>query len=474
MEIEQVKSKFAHAGNEAAALACIFKDATNYFEVEAKLSEQDFLTPHHRALWTIIKTLMRADVMILDLASIMNQASVLKIEENIGGYDYVSSLFEKSVDPANIHFYIERVADASTKYQVIQAADEISDLTERNKTLTGETLTAADVVDFSQNKFLQIAINSERGTEAENLSDGIEEMLAEVIANPTNIRGLSTGFERLDEAINGLEAGTLTVVGARPKVGKSTFLLNSAINIAYKTSTPVLYIDTEMSIREQRMRLISILSGVDEKKIKNGTFYDDEADREAVDEARRVAESGMILHKYYPDFTAEAVSSITRKYHHQYGVRCLLFDYIKLPDADLQHIGNVKEHQALGYLCVALKNLAGQLNIPVMTAAQIGRMGANKGHITASEFADSDRMLRYANTLLGLSQKTKKETETLAEEFGNEAVLGMGSHRLQILDTRAGGTNFTGIDINFRKKVLTMREAEVQITELKPATLEEE
>ena len=474
MEIEQTKATFAHAGNEAAVLACVFKDVTNYFEVEAKLDDRDFLKPHHKALWTIVKTLMRADVTTIDLAAIMNQASVLKIEESIGGYDYVSSLFEKSVDPSNIQFYIGRVTDASTKYQIMQAADEISTLTERNRTLTGETLTAADLVDFSQDKFLEIAVNSERGTEAENLADGLEEMLAEVIANPNAARGLNTGFERLDDAINGLEPGTLTVLGARPKIGKSTFLLNTAIHIACRQGTPVLYIDTEMNIREQRMRLVSILSGVAERDIKNGTFYNNEADREAVEEAKRIALSGMILHKYYPDFSAEAVSSVTRKYHHQHNIGCLIFDYIKLPDADLQHIGNVKEHQALGYLCVALKNLAGQLNIPVFTAAQIGRQGADKGRVTASEFADSDRMLRYANTLLGLSQKTRKEIRELEEEFGSEQVIRMGTHRLQILDTRAGGTNFTGLDINFRKKVLTMKEADVQVTELRPAEAEEE
>ena len=474
MQIEETKNRFAHPGNEAAVLACVFKDITNYFEVEAKLDDRDFLKPHHKALWTIIKTLMRADVTTLDLAAIMNQASVLKIEESIGGYDYVSSLFEKSVDPSNIQFYLGRVTDASTKYQIMQAAAEISTLTERNRTLTGETLTAADLVDFSQDRFLEIAVNSERGTEAENLADGLEEMLAEVIANPNAARGLNTGFERLDDAINGLEPGTLTVLGARPKIGKSTFLLNTAIHIACRQGTPVLYIDTEMNIREQRMRLVSILSGVAERDIKNGTFYNNEADREAVEEAKRIALSGMILHKYYPDFSAEAVSSVTRKYHHQHNIGCLIFDYIKLPDADLQHIGNVKEHQALGYLCVALKNLAGQLNIPVFTAAQIGRQGADKGRVTASEFADSDRMLRYANTLLGLSQKTRKEIRELEEEFGSEQVIRMGSHRLQILDTRAGGTNFTGLDINFRKKVLTMKEADVQVTELRPAEAEEE
>jgi hypothetical protein len=145
----------------------------------------------------------------------------------------------------------------------------------------------------------------------------------------------------------------------------------------------------------------------------------------------------------------------------------VIFDYIKLPDADLQQIGKVKEYQALGYLCVALKNLAGQLEIPVLTAAQIGREGANKGRVTATDFADSDRILRYANTLLGLAPKTQDEMKKLEEEHGRDSAIAMGTHRLQILDTRAGGTNFGGIDMYFRKQILTMQEARVQLRDLR-------
>ncbi len=467
MDLEQAKARFAHAGNEAAVIACVLKDATNYFEVDSKLSDRDFLTPHHKAIWTILKTLVRAGVITLDTSSILNQASAMKLEEHIGGYDYVSALFDKSIDPANIDFYIQRVLDASVKIKVIQAVQDIGDLTEQNRTLTGETLTAGTIVEHAQQQFLQISVESEKGSEAVNIADGIPELLEEVTSRPTSVRGLATGFRLLDEAINGLEPGTLTVLGARPKVGKSTILMNWAMHIAYTVKVPVLILDTEMSTREQQFRILASLSGVTEREIKNGTYVEDPMSVEAVNGAVKILESGLILHKYYPDFTPEGVASLTRKYHHQFGVGCLIFDYIKLPDADLQLIGNVKEHQALGYLCVALKNLAGQLQIPVITAAQIGRMGANKSHVTAADFADSDRILRYANTLLGLAAKPKKELIELEETYGRDVMLAAGTHRLQILDTRAGGTNFSGFDLYFRKEILTMHEASTQIADLK-------
>jgi hypothetical protein len=137
-------------------------------------------------------------------------------------------------------------------------------------------------------------------------------------------------------------------------------------------------------------------------------------------------------------------------------------------------IGNVKEHQALGYLCVSLKNLAGQLQIPVITAAQIGRTGANKGRASASEFADSDRILRYANTLLGLSSKTKDELDKQKEDHGLEMSLRMGTHRLQVLETRAGGTDQFGLDIVFRKDLIRMWEADVQLKDLMKSENSEE
>lgn len=467
MDLEQVRAKFAHAGNEAAIIACVLRDPDGcFFEVEAKLTDQDFLTAHNRALWTVIKSLMREEVLRPDTTAILNQANILKLEEKIGGYDYINALFEKSIDSNNIDFYIKKVLDASTKFKIVQATAAIDETTYSNRVYTGDNLDAETIVGHAQDKFLQISIESERGSDAVNVAEDLGQLVEEAKASPTKVRGLATGFDILDNAINGLEPGTLTVLGARPKAGKSATLLNIAQHIAYQQMSPVLYIDTEMSTREQQFRLLSILSGVAEKEIKNGTYVSNPDWDRRVDEAISIAQSGLILHKYYPDFTAEGISALTRKYQHQFGVGCLIFDYIKLPDSDLQLIGNVKEYQALGYLCVALKNLAGQLQIPVMTAAQIGRDGANKGHVNANEFADSDRILRYANTLLGLAPKTRDEMKKLEEEHGRDTALAMGTHRLQILDTRAGGTNFSGIDMYFRKTILTMAEAHVQLRDM--------
>lgn len=469
MNFDQIKSSFAHPGNEAAVLACVLQDPSNYYEVEAQLSEQDFLTSHHKAIWVVVKSLVAQGVTKPDLSTVLTQINTLDLEKKISGpninaYDYINALFDKNIDSSNIGFYLTRMLDASVKLKVLQATDDINHLTDQNKTLTGETLTAETIVQHAQDKFLQLAVDTMRETDAVPLSQGMDELLTEIETAPDGLMGIPTGFSTLDKEIGGLAPGTLTVLGARPKIGKSTMLLNWAKHIAYDCGQPVLYIDTEMSTREQQLRLLSMLSSVKEMDIKNGSFKDDPQSLDNVRYAQSIKETGLILHKYYPNFTPEGVAALTRKYHHQGKAMCLFFDYIKLPDADLQLISNVKEYQALGYLTVALKNLAGQLQIPVVTAVQINREGANKGHVSSANFADSDRILRYANTLLGLAAKPKKEQIELEEKYGRDRALAAGTHRLQILDTRAGGTNFEGIDIYFRKQILTMREADEQLS----------
>ena len=467
--MDQIKAKFAHPGNEAAVLACVLQSPANYFEVESQLSEQDFLTPHHKAIWVIIKSLSQQGITSPDISTVLTRAGDLDLEKEISGpnikaYDYINALFDKSIDVNNIGFYLNRMLDASIKLKVLKASAEIVELTEQNKTLTGETLTAETIVDYAQDKFLQLAVDSMRESDATPLSEGLDELLEEIENTPSGLMGIPTGFARLDEAIGGLGPGTLTVVGARPKTGKSTMLLNWAKYIAYDCGRPVLYVDTEMSTMEQQLRLLSMMSTVPERDIKSNAFKDDAEALNNIRFAQSIKDTGIILHKYYPNFTPEGVAALTRKYHHQGKVECLIFDYIKLPDADLQLMSNVKEYQALGYLTVALKNLAGQLQIPVITAVQLNREGANKGHVSSANFADSDRILRYANTLLGLASKPKKEQIEMEEKYGRERAYAAGTHRIQVLDTRAGGTNYDGIDLYFRKEILTMREADEQLS----------
>lgn len=237
-------------------------------------------------------------------------------------------------------------------------------------------------------------------------------------------------------------------------VHNSTLLLNWATHIAFTQGIPVLYIDTELSTAEVQMRAVSHLSQVPERLVTNGKYIENEQLTSNVWRAHAVMGKGQLFHKYMPGFSMDAVKSMVRKYHAREGIGAFFFDYIKLPEVS----GNdaFKEHQILGNIATGLKDLAGQLNIPVIAAAQIKRGdSANpKTRFHDSDVADSDRIGRFCTNLLAIGQKTKKEIE--------EDGLTCGTHRLQVLLARSGTPNYYGIDMHCNLPTLTMKQAEHQ------------
>ncbi|MCK5017448.1 MAG: hypothetical protein KAS32_10310, partial [Candidatus Peribacteraceae bacterium] len=192
------------------------------------------------------------------------------------------------------------------------------------------------------------------------------------------------------------------------------------------------------------------LSGVPERIIKNGLHTRDEKQNDAVYQAVKVMQKMKLVHKYMPGFRMEDVRSMVRKYHARDKIGALFFDYVKMVELN----ENFNETQTLGYITSSLKDLAGTLGIPVITAVQLNRTGEGKSRLNSDQIADSDRVLRYCNVLMALAPKLRKEIE--------EDGIKCGTHRLQILDNRGGSSFYSGIDIMAKRPMITMEEAPSQ------------
>ena len=279
--------------------------------------------------------------------------------------------------------------------------------------------------------------------EARNLSDGLEEYIEERKNNPVNFCGLSTGYPILDKKIDGLVPSTLTVICARPKVGKSTLLSNIAVNAAYRLFKPTLYVDTEMSFEQWRNRIIAMMSGVPERRIKHGGYTDQEYTN--IRQAIMLIKKGKLFHEYMPNYSVDKLITIYKKYKHVENIELAIFDYIKPPPGGVSE--NKKEYQILGDVATLLKDLSGELNIPFLCANQLNRQ---------DDIADSDRILRYADVLIFFQKKLIDEIEAGGENSG--------THKLIIKDSRRGGeTPEEGIGYDFYKSRLLIKEAKNQL-----------
>ncbi len=436
----EIKQIFCKATDERALLTYSLKSIDNFYTLISKMDEKDFLYSDHSTLFVLMKSLLNKGVEAFDIAMLVDVARNEGCLQSIGGIDYLQSINNMQVTDKNFNVYLNNVLEASTKYKLhIILREDTATLIDNAK----EGKESSELIGDTENKILNLSTESKAIDEPKDFADGLGTYIEERRENRIKQLGLSTGFAVLNQQIDGLVDGTLFIVAARLKEGKSAFLTNMALHIAFIENKTVLYIDTEMPYSQWRPRAIAAMSGIKEREIIHGG-YSDETYARIVDRCIKRVEGGRLFHEYMPGYSVSKLVALYKKYSIKHNLGVIMFDYLKEPDSssvDRQR----KEYQLLGDVTTTIKDLAGELNIPAVTAVQLNR---------AKEIADSDRIARYADVIALWSTKDKKEID----EDGLES----GSHKLVIQDTRRGGkTPEKGIGYNFFKKQLRIKEVDI-------------
>ena len=438
--IEKTKEMFTQAVYERALLSYCFESIDNYYIIASAVSDQDFLRPEHRLMWIMFGSLITRGVSKFDGSLVVNEATHNGVLKDVGGYEYINAVIGMDISDTNIQYYIDKVLDASTKFQLYIRLQ--NGLTKIGSESTNDDISAVDLIGTVAKDVMDLSLKSKAVKEATDLADGIDEYIEERRNNPMEYCGMSTGFSILDKRIDGLVPGTLTVLCARPKHGKSTFLSNVGSYVAYRLLKPVLYIDTEMPFDQWRSRMISMLSGVPERRVKHGGYTEQEYFN--LQQATDLIKKGKLFHEYMPGYDVGKLSAIYNKYKHVEGIELAVFDYIKEPPGGSK---DRKEYQLLGDVTTALKDMSGELQIPFLCANQLNRQ---------KDIADSDRILRYADVLMFFKPKESEEME----RGGTSG----GGYKLVITDSRRDGpTRVLFLDRVYAKTTLQMSEAEVQL-----------
>ncbi len=435
----KMKEMFCRPTDERALIAYCMKDLANYFAVCSKLSPKDFLYSQHEMIMLLFESLVAKGSEKFEANLMVAEASAGGFLDNIGGLKYISTISNIKIDKKNFEVYLNSVCEAATKYRLFDLLSEkLSNIEENAK----DGLTSSDLLASVEADILELSMSGFNIAEPIDLADGLAEYIEERRENKIKLSGLSTGYPILDKQIDGMVAGTLLVIAARIKQGKSTFLSNIATHVAYTLDTPVLYVDTELSFNEWRSRAISTMSGVKERDIKHGGF--DDVTYGKLKDIERIIEKGKLFHEYMPGYSVDKLVALYKKYKHKENIGLIVFDYLKEPDSssvDRQR----KEYQLLGDVTTKLKDLAGQLDIPALTAVQLNR---------DDDIADSDRIARYADVICIWQGRKKEESETGGTDCG--------SHKLVVKDTRRGGTTSDeGIGYNFWKEYLRIKEVPI-------------
>jgi hypothetical protein len=248
-------------------------------------------------------------------------------------------------------------------------------------------------------------------------------------------------------------------VAARPKVGKSVFADNVALNVS-SSGKPVLMLDTEMSKEDHLNRLIANISTVPINEIATGKFIDDDEKREKVSEAVRKIESIPYSYISVAGKPFDQILNLIKRWIvqevkvDQYGKTndcVIIYDYLKLMSSS-SITNNIQEYQALGFQITSLHNLCVKLDIPCLSFVQLNRDGITKESTDA--VSGSDRLIWLCTSFSIFKIKSPEE---LAEDGPNA-----GNRKLVPIVSRHGAGLDDGDYIN-----MVMQGSHARLKELK-------
>ncbi|MEW6439283.1 MAG: DnaB-like helicase C-terminal domain-containing protein [Pseudomonadota bacterium] len=335
---------------EQAVLGSLLIAPRTVAQVAPILRPEHFQSARHRALYELLLDLDPSEYDGLIIKDGLKRDGRW---ERFGGYDWLAGLIAAVPSPARVLYYADLVVEAWRRRQLVGIGYRLTEAAGGSETGSRELI--ADTVEELYS--LDSGPPSPSG-----LGDLLKDALAAV-----ERRLIPTDLAELDALSGGLKAGELTVPGARPGVGKSSFMLTIAANIAQR-NTPVVFVTLELTAVAVSRRLLAAQAGVPVLGMVRGDLTENQEWRVHL---AANAIKDLPLHIVNPrERDARTVASLIRLAHMRHGIAAAFVDYIQLVRSGRRA---EKRYIEIGQVVDELKALALELEIPVVAAAQLRR-----------------------------------------------------------------------------------------------------
>lgn len=359
----------------------------------------------------------------VDIPSIVAKATTFGylFADDKESMQFIKSLFTYGVKPENV---IQN-AKSIRKMEIARSAQHRTrEIFKSLSKVTGEESFSEIISKIEQPIFdFTMSITSDSGDRTEALGDGVQEYLQHLKDNPNANTGIPSIFPTYDMAIGrGRRRGGVYLIGARPKVGKSSIAINDGVHVA-QTGCPVLYLDTEMSKHGQLPRALAKLSSVTMEDIETAAFAQNDFSNTCImDAAERLSKLPFYYRRIAGKSFGEILSIIRNWVMKTVGItdgrtnNCLVvYDYFKMMDTSA--LENMQEYQAMGFQIQQLTDFCGKYDVPCSAFVQINREGIDKD--TSDILSQSDRLLWLCSSVAFLKRKSRDEIIQDGRENGN-------------------------------------------------------
>ena len=329
-------------------------------DVVQLISASDFYIHEHAEIFTAIKELF-LNSRDIDFVTLVDALVTKGVYTESAASEYITQLVHKGSNALNVKDYAKIIKDKSLLRKLIDVCDEVS---EKAYSEEGE---AARLVDYAESLVFDIA----QGRDTKNfrhISDVINDVYKNLHAMATEgeaAQGTKTGFSGVDAVLAGMGNSDLILVGARPGMGKTSFALNIATNVAVQSKKTVCIFSLEMSAEQLVSRIISSEAMIDSVSLRTGKL-DTKEWAEIAKTTTRLAGCNILI----DDTTGMTVTGMKGKLRRVKDLGLVVVDYLGLMQSDRKIDNRVNE---VAEISRNLKIMAKELNVPVICCAQLSR-----------------------------------------------------------------------------------------------------
>jgi replicative DNA helicase len=348
---------------EEAVVGAVLINPEVYYDVAQFLSAEDFYIHRHKFIWEAFTRLheRRTPVDLLTLSEELDRVGLLA---EIGGSAYLTSLINQVPSSLNAESYGRIVEGHSIRRRMINAANTIASLAYNEQTIVETVMEEAEKAVFNVS---ERRLKHDLLPISAVLSDYYDR-IDDLAKRADDIMGVPTGFIDLDRLLSGLQPSDLLIIAGRPGQGKTGFLLSVAKNAALTHKKKVAIFSLEMSNEQVVQRLIAQETGIDSQRLRTGKLTDQEWP--LFTHSIEVFSDTRIYLDDTPAITPMQLRTKCRRLHMEFGLDLIIVDYLQLMGGDVRNENRVQE---VSYISRNLKTLARELNVPVLTAAQLSR-----------------------------------------------------------------------------------------------------
>jgi replicative DNA helicase len=403
---------------EEAVVGAVLINPEVYYDVAQFLIAEDFYIHRHKWIWDAFTRLHEQRIPV-DLLTVSEELDRVNQLAEIGGPAYLTSLVNQVPSSLNAESYGHIVEGHSIRRKMINAANQIAALAYDEKSVVDTVMDEAEKAIFNvSERRLKHDVQPIR----EVLSD-FYDRIDELAKRPEDIMGVPTGFIDLDRLLNGLNQSDLIIIAGRPGQGKTGFLLSIAKNASLTHKKHVAIFSLEMSNEQVVQRLIAQETGIDSQRLRSGKLT--EAEWPLFTHAIEVFSDTKLFLDDTPAITPLALRTKCRRLHMEYGLDLVIIDYLQLMGGDTRNDNRVQE---VSYISRNLKILARELNVPVLTAAQLSRAVEQRSYKrpVLSDLRESGSLEQDADIVMFIYRPDQYEKDTTKQ---NVAEIIVAKHR---------------------------------------------